>query len=62
VIVLDKTEGYWGRDPRTNHDHELLDAMNSNAPVGSALRIRGRPFTVVHHDAYFLVVRRAAAR
>jgi uncharacterized membrane protein len=62
VIVLDKTEGYWGRDPKTNHDHELLDAMNSNAPVGSALKIRGRPFTVVHHDAYFLVVRRAAAR
>jgi hypothetical protein len=60
VLVLDKTEGYWGRDPKTNQDHELLAAMNGGAVVGYALTIRGRPFTVVYHDAYFLVVRRSS--
>lgn len=58
VFVLDKTEGYWGRDPKTNLDHELLDAMNRDAPVGTKLTIRRRAFSVVHHDDYFLVVRR----
>ena len=47
VFVLDKTEGYWGRDLKTNLDHELLAAMETNAPVGSKLAIRDRPFKSV---------------
>lgn len=58
VIVLDKTEGWWGRGS-TNPDRELLACMNNPAcRPGDSLTIRGQPFVVVYHDAYFLAVRR----
>lgn len=56
VIVLDKTEGWWGRG-ETNPDRELLDAMNRNRPPGTQISVRGKTFVVVYHDPYFLVVR-----
>jgi uncharacterized membrane protein len=58
VFALDRTEGYWGRDRRTNLDHALLDALESKAPVGTRVPVRGRPFVVAYHDDYFLVLRR----
>jgi len=59
VIVLDKTEGYWGRG-ETNPDRALLQAMVLARPPGSPVTVRGREFQIEYHDPYFLVVRRAA--
>lgn len=62
VIVLDQTEGWWGRGP-TNPDRELLACMNdAGCGVGTTLTVRGRPFTVIYHDEYFLAVRRLSDR
>jgi uncharacterized membrane protein len=60
VFVLDRTEGWWGRNKDTNPDHELLDVMNRSSPVGTKLRIRGKSFVVTYHDHYFLVVRKSS--
>lgn len=58
AIVLDQTEGWWGRGP-TNPDQDLLACMNDpSCGVGTRLTVRGRPFVVAFHDQYFLVVRR----
>lgn len=57
VIVLDKTEGWWGRG-ETNTDRELLATMYQARPEGSKLTVRGQPFAVAYHDPYFLVVRK----
>ena len=60
VIVLDKTEGFWGRGP-TNQDRQLLACLVDPRCVrGTRLTIRDRPFEVAHQDGYFLVVRRIA--
>lgn len=57
AIVLDKTEGWWGRGS-SNPDRELLACMRDPACApGRALRWRGRPFVVAFHDPYFLVAR-----
>lgn len=58
VILLDKTEGWWGRGPE-NPDRELLRCMHDErCEPGTRLTVRDRPFEVVYHDPYFLVVRR----
>ena len=59
AFVLDKTEGWWGRDPATNPDHGLLAALAANAPAGTEVMVRGARFAVVRHTPYFLVLRRA---
>ncbi|MFO0948062.1 MAG: DUF2079 domain-containing protein [Planctomycetota bacterium] len=61
VILLDKTEGWWGRGSE-NPDRELLRCLREGqcAP-GTLLAVRGRPFEVVYNDPYFLVVRRLPA-
>lgn len=58
VIVLDKTEGYWGRG-ESNPDQALLQAMVLALPPGSPVTVRGRAFQIEYHDPYFLVARRA---
>lgn len=58
VILIDKTEGWWGRGD-TNPDKELLACLADPAcGPGKRLRIRERPFVVQYHDPYFLLVRR----
>ncbi|WP_419193703.1 DUF2079 domain-containing protein [Kolteria novifilia] len=58
VIVLDKTEGWWGRGDE-NPDRELLQVMrDQSVPGEGTIGVRGRPFRIVHHDPFFLVVRR----
>lgn len=57
VIVLDKQEGWWGRGA-TNPDQDLLGCLrDAGCGPGHRLFIRGRPFVVIYHDPYFLVVR-----
>jgi uncharacterized membrane protein len=58
VIVLDKTEGWWGRGP-TNPDRALIDCLaDPSATPGTQVDVRGVAFTIMHHDRFFLVVRR----
>ena len=59
ALVLDKMEGWWGRDPATNPDHALLAALEANAPAGTVVLVRGERFEVVRHTRHFLVLRRA---
>lgn len=62
VIVLDKTEGWWGRGP-SNPDRELLTCLSdSRCRAGSVLLVRGRPFVVIFHDDYLLAVRSLASK
>jgi len=56
VIVIDRKEGWWGREPN-NPDRELLQALAKHSPVGTRVEIRGRPFEVVLNSDYFLVLR-----
>jgi hypothetical protein len=58
VIIIDKTEGWWGRGP-TNPDRELLACIaDAHCLPGTLITVRGRRFVAVHHDEFFLVVRR----
>lgn len=57
VIVIDRKEGWWGREPN-NPDRELLQAIVNHSPVGTIVEIRGRPFEIVLSSDYFLVARR----
>ncbi|MGL4461811.1 MAG: DUF2079 domain-containing protein, partial [Planctomycetia bacterium] len=57
AVLLDKTEGWWGRGPN-NLDREMLAAMDDGREVGGRVRFRDRWFTVVHHDEFFFVLRR----
>lgn len=56
VIVIDRKEGWWGREPN-NPDRDLLQAIASHAPVGTRVEIRGRPFEIVLSNDYFVVAR-----
>jgi uncharacterized membrane protein len=58
AILLDKTEGWWGRD-ENNPDKELMACFRSpRCQPGTRLTVRGKPFIVAYHDPYFLLVRR----
>jgi uncharacterized membrane protein len=57
VIVIDRSEGWWGREPN-NPDRELLLALARRDGGGpETLTIRGQTFRVVLNDPYWWVAR-----
>ncbi len=56
VLVIDRTEGWWGREPN-NPDKELLVALARQDGEPRELSIRGRPFRVVLNNPYWWVAR-----
>jgi uncharacterized membrane protein len=56
VLVIDRTEGWWGREPN-NPDRELLLALARQDGGPERLQIRGRPFQVVLNTPYWWVAR-----
>ena len=61
AIVIDRKEGWWGREP-TNPDRELLQAIANDAPVGTRINIRDRPFEVVLDNEFFVVLRQVRSK
>jgi uncharacterized membrane protein len=56
VLVIDRTEGWWGREPN-NPDKELLVALARQDGEPKELQVRGRPFRVVLNNPYWWVAR-----
>ena len=58
-IVLDKTEGWWGREAAGNRHRQLLAAMRAGgAAEGRRVQVDGIAFGIVRNGPYFLVARR----
>jgi uncharacterized membrane protein len=56
ALVIDRTEGWWGRGP-SNPDRELLLALAREDGLPKELTIRGRPFRVLLNTRYWWVAR-----